>query len=122
MKQFALVVEDDAGLQTLYERILTMAGFEVVITSDGCEALEALEQVTPDLIFLDMLLPRLNGRAVLEHIVSVPELAKAYIAVVSSNQSFFDFTPDLPHIEYIIKPILPDQIRAIAIRARRAPA
>ena len=122
MQQVALIVEDDAGLQTLYDRILTTAGFEVVITTDGEQALEALEHLTPDLIFLDILLPKLNGRAVLEYIVTVPELAKTHIAVVSSNQSFFDYTPDLPHIEYIIKPILPEQIRSIATRVRRTPA
>lgn len=122
MQQVALVVEDDTGLQTLYEQILTTSGFEVVIVADGSQALKTLQQLTPDLIFLDILLPKLNGVAVLEYIASVPELAGTYIAVVSSNQSYFEFTPDLPHIEYIVKPILPNQIRSLATRARRTPA
>lgn len=61
-----LIIEDDILLSRLISTILTRANYEVMSVTDGMKALEALQIYSPDLILLDMYLPRLNGWEFLE--------------------------------------------------------
>jgi DNA-binding response OmpR family regulator len=61
-----LLVEDSRYLRTACRRVLTEAGFGVVEASDGEEALRRVRESKPDLVILDMLLPRLGGEHVLQ--------------------------------------------------------
>lgn len=56
-----LLIEDEQILQKVYYRILTIKGFEVNVASDGFEALQVLEVFTPDIILLDILMPKMDG-------------------------------------------------------------
>ena len=56
-----LVVDDDAYLRSKMHHILTDAGLDVVLADDGVEALNAIHEQEFDLIFLDVLMPGLNG-------------------------------------------------------------
>jgi DNA-binding response OmpR family regulator len=56
-----LVVEDDAGTQTLLRKQLTAKGFEVHIASNGLDGLMRLEELMPDVIICDMNMPLLDG-------------------------------------------------------------
>lgn len=56
-----LVVEDYENLQLIYKTALVNAGYEVDVTGDGLEALEAVKAKVPDLILLDLLLPHMGG-------------------------------------------------------------
>ncbi len=56
-----LVVEDDAGTQTLLRKQLTAKGFEVHIASNGLDGLMRLEELMPDVIICDMNMPVLDG-------------------------------------------------------------
>ncbi len=56
-----LVVEDYENLQLIYKTALVNAGYEVDVTGDGLEALEAVKTKVPDLILLDLLLPHMGG-------------------------------------------------------------
>jgi len=63
-----LVAEDDNFLANAYRLKLTKAQFEVKLVSDGEEALEALQTFAPDLIILDLVMPKKDGFAVLEEL------------------------------------------------------
>lgn len=70
-----LVVEDDHTLLEAIAFNLTQEGHEVVQTADGVEGLDAARQVKPDLVILDLMLPRLDGLSVcrvLRHEMSIP--------------------------------------------------
>ncbi len=56
-----LVVEDELVLSEVYEIILNKEGYEVFVAHDGQEALELTETVEPDLILLDLRMPRVSG-------------------------------------------------------------
>ncbi len=56
-----LVIEDDAGQRQIYELALRRSGFSVVTKNDAYEGLRWLEQILPDLILLDVMLPGLSG-------------------------------------------------------------
>jgi CheY-like chemotaxis protein len=63
-----LLVEDEAPFQEIYRDILENEGYEVEIMGDGEAALEWLEYHTPDLVLLDIILPKQSGLDVLRHI------------------------------------------------------
>jgi DNA-binding response OmpR family regulator len=69
-----LVVDDDRNMQFLAGRILRDAGYEVDFASDGVTALAKVAQAPPDLVILDITLPNIDGRGVLQ---TLKELAKA---------------------------------------------
>jgi len=79
-----LFVEDDALVTRLYSQKLSDAGFEVLVASDGSMAVDRLLETMPDLVVLDLLMPRLNGVEVLRVMRSHSTL-KTIPVVVFSN-------------------------------------
>lgn len=79
-----LLVEDSRYLRTASRRFLTEAGFSVVEASDGEEALRQVRESQPDLIILDMLLPKLGGENVLQALRRDPATACLPVIVLSS--------------------------------------
>lgn len=61
-----LLVEDDALLSKLYQKKLTVDGFDVVVCHDGQEGFEKMKAWQPDLVLMDMMMPKLNGIQTLE--------------------------------------------------------
>jgi CheY-like chemotaxis protein len=79
-----LVVEDSRFLRLAIERTLVRAGYSVMIASDGEEALRIAYARIPDLILLDMLLPKLGGPDVLHALKKTPLTAQIPVIVLSS--------------------------------------
>jgi CheY-like chemotaxis protein len=79
-----LLVEDSRFLRVLSERALVRAGYRVVTACDGEEALRLACEQPPDLILLDMLLPKLTGPEVLRSLKTTPKTARVPIIVLSS--------------------------------------
>jgi CheY-like chemotaxis protein len=81
--QTVLVVEDSKLLRTNSERILKKAGYLVVTAVDGMEALTVTRESRPDLILLDMMLPKLDGPSVLQALKADPTTAQIPVVVVT---------------------------------------
>lgn len=64
--QKILLVEDNLELRNLYEIFLKQHGYDVATAADGDQGLEAAKQYKPDLIFLDVMMPKKNGFEVLK--------------------------------------------------------
>jgi CheY-like chemotaxis protein len=79
-----LLVEDSKSQQIALERSLTKAGFTVVIAQDGEEGLRIAGQALPDLILLDMLLPKLGGPQLLQSLKGDPLTAGIPVIILSS--------------------------------------
>jgi two-component system alkaline phosphatase synthesis response regulator PhoP len=75
-KAIVLIVEDEPAMVRLLSDNLTYEGYEVVVATDGESALEIARDVRPDLILLDIMLPKLDGmtvcRRLREHHVNIP--------------------------------------------------
>ncbi len=80
-----LVVDDEPHLIRSLTYILAREGYEVSTAADGEEALQKMREVRPDLIFLDIMMPRKNGYEVCETIRSIPELKNVYIIMLSAK-------------------------------------
>jgi DNA-binding response OmpR family regulator len=63
-----LIVEDDADARTIMQTFLKAKGHEIVTASDGLEALQQFERAKPDLVLLDVMMPKMDGWEVLESI------------------------------------------------------
>jgi two-component system, cell cycle response regulator DivK len=79
-----LLVEDSRPIRMENQRVLIKAGYEVVCAADGESALKLAEEQQPDLILLDMILPKLSGPEVLEHLKRNPVTASIPVVVLSS--------------------------------------
>lgn len=81
-----LLVDDDALVLELYRKKLALGGFEVRTAADGLEAIKALGGFKPDLVVLDLLMPKMSGTDVLKFIRAKPAFAK--LPVVAFTNAF----------------------------------
>lgn len=78
-----LVVEDEIVLQRAYELVLTHAGCEVHTANNGMEGLQIIKKIAPDVLFLDVFMPVLDGIDFLKNI-NKSNYSKTWIAVYSN--------------------------------------
>lgn len=100
-----LIVEDDQFLTSAYRVKLTKAGFEIVIAADGDEALAILTKETPDLILLDLVLPKKDGFEVLEELRANEKLKNIPVLIASNlgQKEDIDRGKSLGATDYIVK-------------------
>lgn len=79
-----LLVEDDDYLADVYKTRLQTEGFEVQRVADGEGALAAAKQFKPDLVLLDIMMPKIGGFDVLDILRNTPETAKTKIIMVTA--------------------------------------
>ena len=73
-KKSILLVEDDEFLAELYATKLNLEGFEVSLAVDGEKGLKLAKEVEPDLVLLDIILPKMDGFEVLKGIKADPKI------------------------------------------------
>jgi CheY-like chemotaxis protein len=78
-----LLIEDSKMLRQTQERALSRAGYEVISASDGEEGLRVARDSNPDLILLDMLLPKITGQDVLRTLKRDPRTRHIPVVVLS---------------------------------------
>jgi PAS domain S-box-containing protein len=112
-----LVIDDDAAARNLLERFLTRAGFRVVAAASGEEGLRAARQLKPAGITLDVMMPGMDGWAVLGTLKSDPELADVpviMITMVDDQRMAYS----LGAAEFLTKPIDWERLGALLKKYR----
>jgi len=66
-RQRIMVVDDDQDMQRLLNRTLELEGFDTVIVADGDSAVNLLDEIAPDLVILDTMIPGVDSFQVIEH-------------------------------------------------------
>ena len=121
-----LVVDDDAKIVRLVRTYLERDGFSVVIAADGPAALDAIERHRPALVVLDLMLPELDGRAVIRAVRQDDEAAATPILILSARGSTVDRIAGLEDgaDDYLPKPFSPAELvlRVKSILRRTASA
>ncbi|MDI3385994.1 response regulator [Streptomyces sp. B-S-A8] len=79
-----LVVDDNKVIRQLIRVNLEVEGFEVVTAADGAECLDVVQQVRPDVITLDVVMPRLDGLRTAARLRSEPSTQDVPVAIVSA--------------------------------------
>ncbi len=107
-----LVVDDDAKIVRLVRTYLERDGFRVVTAADGPAALDAIETHAPALVVLDLMLPELDGRAVIRAVRSDDEAGRTPILVLSARSSTIDRIAGLEDgaDDYLPKPFSPAEL------------
>jgi DNA-binding response OmpR family regulator len=121
-----LVVDDDAKIVRLVRTYLERDGFAVVTAADGPAALDAIERHRPALVVLDLMLPELDGRAVVRAVRRDDDAAATPILIVSARGSTLDRIAGLEDgaDDYLPKPFSPAELvlRVKSILRRSAAA
>ena len=79
-----VLADDEQYIAIAYNDGLTRAGFEVVVVNDGAEALAAIQREKPDMVLLDVIMPKMNGFEVLRAVKADPELKKIPVVILSN--------------------------------------
>jgi DNA-binding response OmpR family regulator len=120
-----LVVDDDAKIVSLVRTYLEREGLPVETASDGPTALDLIERLRPRLVVLDLMLPELDGRAVMRAVRRDDEAADTPILVLSARGGTADRVEGLADgaDDYLPKPFSPAELvlRVKAILRRAAP-
>ena len=115
MSKKVLIVDDEVHIRALLEQTLedlADAGVELFIAQDGEEGLQYVQEEKPDLVFLDVMMPKLNGYQVCEHIKQDPELKDIYVIMLTAKGQAADKVrgQEVQANEYMTKPFDPDMI------------
>lgn len=103
--QKILLVEDDSFLSNIYQTKFTKEGYQVALAGDGEEALKAVKTKKPDIVLLDVLLPKLDGFAVLEKLKKDPETKDIPVILLTNlgQRDDVDRGLQLGAADYLIK-------------------
>lgn len=85
MAKKILLIEDEEIMIGLLEKKLAQEGYEISVARDGIEGLEKMRKAKPDLILLDIVMPKMGGFEVMERIKEDKELKKIPIVIISNS-------------------------------------
>ena len=125
MSKILIVDDEPKARQMLAETLeeLEGRGVQVIVAGNGMEALEAIRQQKPDLVFLDVLMPKMNGLEVCEAVKKQLGMTDVYIVMLTTkgqdyeNQRVMELGAD----SFMMKPIDPDEVYERALKVLRLP-
>ena len=110
-RQRILVADDEASIRRILETRLRMAGYEIVVAEDGEQAVSLFHQTNPDLVVLDVMMPKMDGYGVTREIrrnSDVPIIILTALGDVSERITGLELGAD----DYVIKPFSPKELEA----------
>lgn len=119
MNKSILIVDDEAYIRVLMEQTLEDLedeGVELLTASDGAEALALIQTEKPDLVFLDVMMPKMNGFEVCQAVKQDTTIQNTYIIMLTAKGQEFDQQQghEVGADLYMTKPFDPDQVLATA--------
>ena len=119
MSKIILIIEDEKAIQNIIKAFLEDAGYTAVLADDGLEGIEKFHKFSPELVLLDLMLPKINGFAVCELIRKESQVPIIMLTARDDDESQmkgFDVLAD----DYITKPFtMPLVMRRIEAVLRR---
>lgn len=108
-------IEDEIEMIDLVKMILTREGFEVIGANGGIQGLQIIEDVQPELVLLDLMMPDIDGWEVYQRMKSNPKTSNIPVIVITARTQSIDKVLGL-HIakvdDYITKPFAPGELMA----------
>ncbi|MGM0603073.1 MAG: response regulator [Bacillota bacterium] len=102
-----LLVDDEKNIRLVVGKSLEKAGYDVIYAVDGVDAVEKANETNPDLVLLDLRLPKMNGFLVLEALKSDAATEEIPVVIVSalSEEDDIQKTISLGAEDFLVKPI-----------------
>ncbi len=91
MKKKILVVDDDRVMLKFFAKLLARDGHDVLTAEDGFAALNLLATFTPDIMFFDLIMPKIDGGKLIKIVRSMPKMKNCYLVIVSAAVAEIDF-------------------------------
>jgi DNA-binding response OmpR family regulator len=115
MARTVLVVDDDPKIVRVVEINLTQAGYQVRTAADGEQALAAVTQERPDLVLLDVMMPRLDGFETLKRLKADPALTDIPVVMLTARAQDEDVFEGYGTGAqwYLTKPFEPEELRQV---------
>jgi DNA-binding response OmpR family regulator len=109
-----LICDDDPLLVDLLEYRLAARGYAVVVAEDGGKALRRLQEMRPDAVLLDAMMPVIDGYEVLRQIRENPETARIPVIMLTARKQEQDIVAalELGANDYLVKPFIPEELIA----------
>ncbi len=119
MKGKILICDDEAHIRRLIEQSLEELedeGIEIFVTSNGEEAISRIEESHPDLIILDVMMPKLNGFDVCQRVKNDARLRSAFVMLLTAKGQEYDRQQGerVGADRYMTKPFDPDELLEVA--------
>ena len=114
-KPLALIVEDEFDISIVFSRALQAAGFETEVIRNGGTAMEWLSSSRPDIVILDLNLPRVGGQEILQYIRADARLTKIPVIVATAYARLAEGVRDQAD-QVLFKPISFAQLRDLSAR------
>jgi DNA-binding response OmpR family regulator len=105
-----LIVDDDFELVEGLRLMLERQGYRILRASDGHQAKQAIYQQKPDLVILDMMMPRMGGYPVLEHFRGKPDAPPIIMMTANEGSRHKAYAEYLGVIDYIRKPFAMERL------------
>ncbi|MGB9092862.1 MAG: Hpt domain-containing protein [Gallionella sp.] len=107
-----MVVDDSLTVRKITSRILSRAGYQVMTATDGVDALEKMQESTPDVMILDIEMPRMDGFALVRELRRVPETENLPIIMITSRTAnkHREYAMQLGVNTYLGKPYQEDEL------------
>jgi len=109
-----LVAEDERDIRELIAFTLRFAGFDVELSSNGEDAVKKAPQMMPDLILMDVRMPRMTGYQACDALKKEPETKEIPVVFLSAKGQESEIQEGLKAgaVDYILKPFAPDELTA----------
>jgi len=120
-----MIIDDSNTIRRSAEIFLGQAGCQVLLAEDGFDALAKITDHEPDVIFVDIMMPRLDGYQTCSLIKKNPRLKSTPVIMLSSKDGLFDRARGrlAGSDEYLTKPFTKDSLlRSVATYAQNRPA
>lgn len=118
-----LIVEDQPSVRACLEQILCMSGYQVLVASDGKEALAVLKTRDVDLILADIMMPHMDGYQLFERVVENPDWVQIPFVYLTARvlESDIRYGKELGVDDYLVKPVeAKDLLAVVRGKLRRA--
>jgi two-component system response regulator CpxR len=110
-----LVVDDDDDVRTMLCIVLSAEGYAAVGAADGLEALERMRRDgPPPLVFVDLMMPRMNGEDLIRFMTQDPSLARVPVVIMSGQPTVRTAAPAHGVRARLLKPVELDDVLAVA--------
>ncbi|MFL5329939.1 MAG: response regulator transcription factor [Gemmataceae bacterium] len=109
-KKTILIVDDDTDLVEGLRIVLEKQGFQVFRAANGHEGKQAIANQKPDLVILDMMMPRMGGYPVLEHLKSDPNAPPVIMITANEGSRHKAYAEALGVVDYIRKPFAAERL------------
>jgi two-component system cell cycle sensor histidine kinase/response regulator CckA len=91
MKKKILVVDDDRVMLKFITKLIEREGHDVLTAEDGFAALNLLATFTPDIMFFDLIMPKIDGGKLIKIVRSMPQMKNCYLVIISAAVAEIDF-------------------------------